>query len=406
MNNKLSIFENNSVSHPIKTRFNFLKFHWQKISVVSAMAFGIVMTNVVFTESPQAIPLKSSESSLLTVQTSAINRVNQYTLKRTFIGRVEATRNIDLGFELAGKISSILVDEGLRVAKGQVLAYLDTDRLLVRKNELISALKQRKANVKLAKITYRRYKTIVHASAVSKQQLDEAKEDFMATQAALELARSRIKSIEIEIEKSTLHAPFDAHIVHRNVDEGQVISTGSPVLRLQEVSSPEIRVGIAGLVVDSIQIGQDITVEVGTYSLPASVKAIIKVRDDRSRTVDVILSLHKFPAHIRPGDLARIELAMKVDLASYWVPISALSEDVRGIWSIYTLEPLSKQGSSSVQVVHRRTIEIIHVESERVFIQGYFEHDEQIITDGLQRIVPDQRVQVSTSLAQYNTNLN
>ncbi len=228
----------------------------------------------------------------------------------------------------------------------------------------------------------------------------------MATQAALELARSRIKSIEIEIEKSTLHAPFDAHIVHRNVDEGQVISAGSPVLRLQEVSSPEIRVGIAGLVVDSIQIGQDITVEVGTYSLPASVKAIVKVRDGRNRTVDVILSLHKLPTHIRPGDLARIELAMKIDLEGYWVPISALSEDVRGIWSIYTLEPLSKQDPSSVQIVHRRTIEIIHVESERVFIQGYFEHDEQFITDGLQRIVPDQRVQVSTSLAHSKANLN
>ena len=97
-----------------------------------------------------------------------------------------------------------MVDEGSRVAEGQVLAYLNTERLLARKNELISALNQRKANVKLAKITYRRYKTIVHDSAVSKQQLDEAKEDLMATQAALELARSRIKSIEIEIEKSTL----------------------------------------------------------------------------------------------------------------------------------------------------------------------------------------------------------
>ena len=62
MNNKLSIFEKNSVSHPINTRFNFLKFHWQKISVVSAMAVGIVITNIVFTSSPQAIPSTSSEA--------------------------------------------------------------------------------------------------------------------------------------------------------------------------------------------------------------------------------------------------------------------------------------------------------------------------------------------------------
>ena len=406
MNNKLSSFDKNSVIRRFQPRSDFVKANWHKISVVLAIGFGIVMTNIVFTQSSRAILLTSSENPLLTVQTSAMNRVSHYTLTRTFIGRVEATRNTDLGFELAGKISSILVDEGARVAKGQVLAYLDTDRLQAKKNELISALNQTKANLKLADITYRRYKKIVHASAVSKQQLDEAKEHFMATQAAVELARSRIKSIKVEIDKSTLHAPYDANITHRSVDDGQVVSAGSPVLRLQEATSPEIRVGLAGLIVDSIQIGQDIPVDIGPISLRASVKAIVKVRDGRTRTVDVILSLHKPPAHIRPGDLARIELAMKVDLAGYWVPISALSEDVRGIWSIYTLEPVSNPGLSAHQVVHRRTIEIIHAESERVFVQGYFEHDDQVITDGLQRIVPDQLVQVSTSLAHSNTNLN
>ena len=406
MNNKLSISDKASTISYFQLSPDFLKPHWQKISAVLALGFAIVMTNVIFTQPTRAIPVTSSESPLLTVQTSTMNRVHQYTLKRTFIGRVEAARNTDLGFELAGKISSILVDEGARVAQGQVLAYLDTDRLLARKAELISALSQTKANLILADITYRRYKKIVHASAVSKQQLDEAKENFMDTRAAVELARARIKSIDVEIEKSTLYAPFDANITHRNVDEGQVISAGSPLLRLQEVTSPEIRVGVAGLIVDSIQVGQIIPVEVGQVSLRALVKAIVKVRDGRSRTVDVILSLHKPPAHIRPGDLARIELDMKVDVAGYWVPISALSEDVRGIWSIYTLEPASSPGNSTHRVVHRRTIEILHAESDRVFVQGYFEHDDQVITDGLQRIVPDQLVQMSTTLAHTNANLN
>jgi RND family efflux transporter MFP subunit len=404
MNNKLLIINKNSVIHPFQSLSDFLKANWHKISAVLAIGFGI-MANFVFTQSTGAIPLTSYESPLLTVQTSAMNRVNQYTLKRTFIGRVEATRNTDLGFELAGKITRILVDEGTQVAKGQVLAYLDTDRLQAKKNELLSALSQTRANLKLADITYRRHQKIVHASAVSKQQLDETKENFMATQAAVELARSRIKSIEVEIDKSTLHAPFDANIINRKVDEGQVVAAGSPLLRLQEGGSSEVRVGIAGLIVDSIQVGQDIPVDVGELSIRASVKAIVKVRDGRSRTVDVILSLQKPPAQIRAGDLARIELTMKVDVVGYWVPISALSEDVRGIWSIYTLEPVSSQGNSVHQLVHRRTIEIIHAESERVFVQGYFENDDLVITDGLQRIVPDQLVQVSTSLAYANNNL-
>ena len=537
MKNKLSIFNKSSALNRFQRRSDFFKSHWHKISAILAMVFGIVITNIVFTQPSRAIPLTSSESPLLTVRTSAMNRVNQYTLKRTFIGRVEATRNTDLGFELSGKISSILVDEGARVAKGQVLAYLDIDRLLAKKNELISALNQTKANLKLADITYRRYRTIVHASAVSKQQLDEAKEDFTATQAAVELARSRIKSIEVEIDKSTLHAPFDANITHRNVDEGRVVSAGSPLLRLQEFTSPEIRVGIAGLIVDSIQIGQGIPVVINQLpfqasvkaivpvrdgrsrtvdvilslaklsahvrsgdlarielatkmtstvrllrsriksieveidkstlhapfdanithrnvdegrvvsagspllrlqeftspeirvgiaglivdsiqigqgipvvinQLPfqASVKAIVPVRDGRSRTVDVILSLAKLSAHVRSGDLARIELATKIDQTGYWVPLSALSEDVRGIWSVYTLGKAFGQFSRSQQTVHRRTIEIIHAESDSVFVQGDFENHDRVVTDGLQRIVPGQLVQVNPSMVRLDANLN
>ena len=378
----------------------------QRIVTVLSIGFGLAIASFAATQSTRAIPVPEPENPILTVQTVVMNLVNQYTLKRTFLGRVEAARSTDLGFELAGKILSIEVDEGDNVKQGQVLAYLDLDRLQARRKELVSALKQTRANLKLADITYLRYQQVVKSSGVSKQQLDEAKEHFRATQASVERARSRIDTIDIEIEKSRLEAPFDAYITQRRVDEGQVLAAGSPVLRLQENTSPEIRVGIAGRIVDSVQVGQVIPVVVNQLSLQASVKAIIPVRNGRTRTVDVILSLYKLPPHIRPGDLVRVELAMTIDQSGYWVPLSALSEGVRGTWSLYTLKQSSGATSSSHQTVHRRTIDIVHAESDRVFAQGFFENDDRVVTDGLQRVVPGQLVQVSTtSLAHFNANL-
>jgi RND family efflux transporter MFP subunit len=209
-----------------------------------------------------------------------------------------------------------------------------------------------------------------------------------------------------EIEKSRLKAPFDATVTQRRVDEGQVVSAGSPILRLQENRAWEIRVGIAGRIVDSVEVGQVIPVVANHLSFDASVKAIVPVRDGRSRTVDVILSLAKVPSHVRSGDLIRVDLATTIEKSGYWIPLSALSEGARGLWSIYIMEQDSAHRSPARQTVRRRTIEIIHEESNRVFVQGDFENDDRFVTDGLQRIVPGQLVQVSRSLARLNESLD
>ncbi len=375
-------------------QFNNQQSSRQKISAALAMGLGFVIAGIAFTPNSRAIPSPAYNNTLVTVQTTQLSPVSQYVLKRFFLGRVEAARSSDVGFELDGKIDSILVDEGDQVIKGQILAHLDIDRLQARKRELISALNQTRAKLKLADITYRRYKKVVISSGVSNQQLDEAKEGLSATEAAMELARARIKTIDIEIEKSRLTAPFDADVTFRRMDEGQVVSAGSPILRLQENTSTEIRVGIAGKIVDSIQAGQIIPVVVNHLPLQARVKAIVPVRDGKSRTVDVILSINDLPAHVRAGDLVKVELSMNVGRDGYWIPLSALSEDSRGIWSVYTLQPESGEDAHR-HTVRRKTIDIVHSESERVFIEGFFEKDILVVTNGLQRIVPGQQVQTS-----------
>jgi multidrug efflux pump subunit AcrA (membrane-fusion protein) len=172
---------------------------WKRIAASLAIGLGATVAAIAFTQSSRAIPVASSQRPLLTVHTAAMNPVDRYTVKRTFLGRVEAARSSDVGFELAGKISSIEVDEGDKITKGEALAYLDLDRLQARREELAAALDQTQANLKLADVTYRRYQKIVASGGVSQQQLDEAKEHFRASEAGVQLARSRIATIAVEI---------------------------------------------------------------------------------------------------------------------------------------------------------------------------------------------------------------
>jgi RND family efflux transporter MFP subunit len=229
---------------------------WSLKSALIALGLGLTVTVFTITQRTAASGLITEEIPSLLVQTALIEHLPYYTIKRTFIGQVEPSRSTDLGFELAGKITDILFDEGDQVKQGQVLAHLDIERLLARKQELNSALHQAEANQKLAGITYRRYKDVVKFNGVSEQQLDEAREHLRASRAAVSLAESKLSSIEMEIDKSQLIAPFDASITKRMVDEGQILALGHSVFRLLENSTLEIRVAIAGTLVDTIRKGQ------------------------------------------------------------------------------------------------------------------------------------------------------
>ena len=102
------------------------------------LTFGLIATGFTVTQISAATPEKARTTPQITVPTIEIEPVDHYSIKRTFIGRMEAARTSDLGFELPGKISRILFDEGDQVKQGEVLAYLDIDRLLARKKDITS----------------------------------------------------------------------------------------------------------------------------------------------------------------------------------------------------------------------------------------------------------------------------
>ena len=366
------------------------------------LVFGLIATGFTVTQISAAIPEKGRTTPQITVPTIEIEPVDHYNIKRTFIGRMEAARTSDLGFELAGKVSRILFDEGDQVKQGEVLAYLDIDRLQARKKELLATLQQAKANRKLAVLTYQRYKKVVKFNGVSNQQLDEAREHWHATKAAANLVESQIKTVDVDIAKSQLHAPFAAVVSKRRVDEGQILGLGEPVFQLLENAPLEARIAIAGPLINSIEQGQIQQILVNQIPFQAIVKAIIPVRDGRTRTVDVILSLSRQSVQLRVGDLAKLELNMKVNQGGLWLPVSALSEDTRGIWSVYTVQPVTTQEDIPVFKVQRYGIEIIHAGSDRVFVQSLVNENLRIVVDGLHRIVPGQLVQLSTSLTAKN----
>jgi RND family efflux transporter MFP subunit len=343
-------------------------------------------------------------ASILPVSTLRIQLAETYEARRGFIGRMEAARESAIGFELGGLLRAVLVDEGEEVTAGQLLARLDRARLQARRRELQAALEEARAMLSLARITVKRLEGVLDSGGVSRQGLDEAREEYRTARAAVAVASSRIETVDVDLAKSDLYAPFPAIITKRLSDEGEVLAAGAPVLELQEHTRPEIRVGVAGRIVDAISAGDVRQIQVRGHSIPARVRAVLPVRHARTRTVDVIMTLDQHPPDVRAGDLVTLLLTQTetVPEKGFWLPIGALAEGTRGLWTAYVLErtdhgPQPTPVPAQAYRIEPRFVDIIHEESDRVFVSGAVEEGARIVADGLHRVVPGQLVRLDSA---------
>ncbi len=339
-----------------------------------------------------------TEEPALRVRAQAVEASDAYRVERSFVGRVEAARESELGFELAGLLAQVWVEEGDAVERGERLARLDVERLRARRDELAAGRQQALAQLELARSTDARVAEAAELNAVSTQEWDEARQGLAARAAAVDQLEAQIHSLEVEIEKSTLRAPFAGVVSARRVDEGEVLAAGRSVVRLLEAGRLEARLGVAADEAAELAVGDELPVVVRGRTLDGWVKAILPERETSTRTVTVLLELPAAGSFARSGDLAEVVLARSVPAAGFWLPTSALAEsvvpapqrgDVRGLWSCYVAEP--SEGDDTHRI-GRRHVEVLHATTDRVYVRGTLRRGERVITEGVHRVVPGQPV--------------
>ena len=354
---------------------------------------------------PAAVPITSEP---LTVTTAKPKQERGYAYRRQFTGRVEASRHSALGFELAGRIALIEVREGDLVQQDQVLAHLDTARLQARHQELQAGLSEARASLKLTRATWRRQDEIVERGGVSRQGLDEAREAFQTAKARVALIQRQIDSVRIELEKTRLRAPYDGVVVARRADEGRVADAGAVVLEMQESAPREMRVGVAGRLVDELSVGHTYRMQYRDRTFQARLRSLLPIRAATGRTVDALFDPVDADLELRPGDLVRLNLSEFVTEYGAWLPISALAEGPRGLWTVYIAAPVTEPVPPGIAATHRlqrRIVEVLYQDAERVYVRGLFSADDRVVTNGLQRVVPKQwvrTIETNQSMAEHS----
>nr|WP_067296147.1 efflux RND transporter periplasmic adaptor subunit [Marinobacterium profundum] len=352
------------------------------------MGTGLVatLTGCADSDATQATPANYHVARSLVLQQQP-----GYALTRTFIGKVQARQSASIGFEQSGKVAKLLADEGESVIKGAVLAQQDTELLHIERQELQAQLQQTQADMALVQANLKRLNSLNKRGYTSEQSLDE----LQARQKGLQATRARVlaslAASQLRIDKSSLRAPYSAQISRRLIDEGEVVGAGTPAFTLLQGGPAEVHVGVPVDMLGQLHIEQQLDVRVGTQQLSARLLTKGADVDAITRTVSLRLELPGDAASVN-GELAYLALEQSFQQPGYWVPLSALTDGLRGLWNIYSLQPKDETGLYELQ---SRDVQVLHATATDAFVTGALADGERVLSTGLQRLVPGQIVKLA-----------
>lgn len=380
---------NNQTSSPRSLRRQWL------VRLISLAGIGLLASGGWWLHAANTPERDSSNQRVLPVTTQTLAQTSSYERQRTFLGEVRARRTSMLGFELPGALAEVRVDEGDRVAAGQVLATLDTQRLAAARAEAEAGLREATAAEELARSTLARLERARAANAVSEQQVDESARQVDRQAAAAARAQAQVDRLEVDIAKSQLVAPFDGQLQRRFVDEGTVVPAGQPVFELRESGSTEIRFSVEGALIRGLTLGSTLQGRTRDGSeISLRITRILPGRDPGTRAVPVFAEAETSAIPLQEGELIEVVLNQNTARDGFWIPITALAESARGLWSCYVAEP--DNNGQNHQLV-RREVEILSLREDRAYVAGNLRDGEELVVDGLHRIVPGQTVRLAAN---------
>ena len=240
-------------------------------------------------------------------------------------GYITPRRRATVAAKITGRVTEVLVDEGMHVTAGQVLARLDDSDAqrglaAVKANRDVAraGLAELRVALEDAQRTLRRTTDLRDQGVVGQQDLDTATTAVESVEAQIEVARRSLDAAEAQVavseqdlENYTIRAPFDGIAVSKDAQPGEMVSpisagggfTRTGISTIVDMASLEIEVDVNESFIAKVDSGQRVEAVLDAYPdwrIPASVRTIIPTADRQKATVKVRISFDALDPRILP----------------------------------------------------------------------------------------------------------
>jgi RND family efflux transporter MFP subunit len=255
-------------------------------------------------------------------------------------GNVEAFTDTPIYSRTNGYLKKWYFDIGEHVRKGDLLAEIETPEIDQQLDQSRAELERMQANADLAGVTSNRWQALLAKHAVSQQEADQTRANYIAAQAAVDASKANVRRLEQLQSYERIVAPFDGVITARNTDIGDLIDAGSGSSNPRELfhmdATHKLRVYVAVPEVDSdaIHDGDRATLTQDSnpdLSIPGTIVRNANAIDHATRTLNVEVDVDNAKGELRPGAYVFVHFQLPASGNTVTIPSNALLFRAEGL---------------------------------------------------------------------------
>ncbi len=342
-----------------------------KRHLIAAFLLGTLLTACNRQESQKREPLKVCTETVAAQSSS--NAAN-------YMGQIEEYSSTTLSFTGTGTIKQMLVSEGQRVSKGQLVAVMD-------ETQMQNALLASEAALKQAQDAYNRLKQVYEAGSLPEQQWVEMQAKLQQAQSARDMAKKAL-------EDCRLTAPVSGVIGSVSLHAGETALTSMPVCTVLDISRVKVKVSVPEREIGSITQNTPTIVSVqaaGKQHLQGGTIEKGVTADAVTRTYDIRILLPNADGALLPGMVASVSVQDEESDAAERIslPVTAVQENINGSKFVWVVA----DGKTK-----RQSISIGQLVGNRVVITGGLQKGQQVIVEGYQKVSEGEAVMAHFAL--------
>ena len=306
------------------------------------------------------------------------------------VGSLSSPQGVMLSADLPGIVTAIRFESGSRATNGQLLIQLDT-----RQEE--AQLRTARAKLDLARQNLDRAKDLSEKHVIAQSAFDEAKSQSDAASAAVE-------ETEAMIGRKTIRAPFDGSLGIRQVNTGQYLKSGDPIVQLESLDPIYANFALPQQNLGKLSVGQ--SVEVQADGIPGKVftgtiNAINSAVDTSTRNIQIQATVAN-PEHIlRSGMFAGVQVTLPQKEHVIMVPSTAIQYAPYGD-TLFVIETMKDPEGKDYLGVREQQVTLGKTRGDQVGILKGLKPGDQIATSGIFKLRQGGSVKINNSVQPGN----
>ncbi len=302
--------------------------------------------------------------------TTIVAKKEKWATTLSAIGTIAPVQGVTVSADLPGIVAHIAFESGEFVQEGDILVQLDTRQ---EQSQLAAA----EADRDLARLNFERMKTLVAKGAIARASYDQAAAEKKRTAA-------RVEEIRATIARKTIRAPFSGLLGIRQVNLGQYLSGGAPVVPLQSLNPIYVNFDVPQKDARNVRPGRTVRItsdDLAGAGCSGKITAINSVVDEETRNVRIQATLSNPRGRLRPGMFAEVKVSVGTSRSVVVVPASAISYAPYGD-SVFVVSELENENGQAYKGVHQKFVKLGSTRGDQVAVLSGLGPHEEVVTSG------------------------